>query len=204
MLETLRDHVIEKTTLYLEEMVVLLWDEFALQATKSSVSRVLISKGWSKNTAYIKARECNLDLRDEYHHFISDFKSYHLVYVDESGCDKRIGFQQTGWSPLGTALVQLSKFHRDQRYQTLPAYIQDGIVLSRVFQGSTDASVFGDFIKQFLQHCGKLSEPKSVLVMDNASFHYSDRIEQMCSEAGVTLVYLPPYSPDLNPIEFFR
>lgn len=40
--------------------------------------------------------------------------------------------------------------------------------------------------------------------MDNAFFHHSDRIEQRCSEAGVKLVYLPPYPPDLNPIgEFF-
>ena len=39
--------------------------------------------------------------------------------------------------------------------------------------------------------------------MDNASFHRSDRIEEMCTEAGVKLVYLPPYSPDLNPIEEF-
>jgi transposase len=91
--------------------------------------------------------------------------------------------------------------YRDQRYQILPAYAQDGIVLSRVFKGSTDASVFEDFIEQLLQHCGKWPEPKSVLVMDNASFHHSDRIKQMCSETGVKLVYLPPYSPDLNPIE---
>lgn len=59
--------------------------------------------------------------------------------------------------------------------------------MSRVFQGSTDAVVFEDFIEQLLQHCGKWPEPKSV----------------MCSEAGVKLVYLPPYSPDLNPIEEF-
>ena len=39
--------------------------------------------------------------------------------------------------------------------------------------------------------------------MDNASFHRSDRIDKMCSKAGVKLVYLPPYSPDLNPIEEF-
>ena len=50
-------------------------------------------------------------------HYISDFQSYHLVYVDESGCDKRIGFRRTGWFPLGIAPIQVSKFHRDQRYQ---------------------------------------------------------------------------------------
>jgi hypothetical protein len=85
----------------------------------------------------------------------------------------------------------------------LPAYAQDGIVLSRVFQGPTDTSVFEDFIEPLLQHCGKWSELKSVLVMDNASFHHSERIKQMCSDAGVKLMYLPPYSPDLNPIEEF-
>jgi transposase len=39
--------------------------------------------------------------------------------------------------------------------------------------------------------------------MDNASFHHTERIKQMCDLAGVKLVYLPPYSPDLNPIEEF-
>jgi len=39
--------------------------------------------------------------------------------------------------------------------------------------------------------------------MDNASFHWMAQIEQLCHEAGVKLVYLPPYSPDLNPIEEF-
>lgn len=203
MLTALCDHLLEKPNLYLDEMAIFLWDEFEIQATKSSISRALTYKGWSKKTARVKAGERNLDLRDEYTHFISDFQSHHLIYVDESGCDKRIGFRRTGWSPLGVAPVQVSKFHRDQRYQILPAYAQDGIVLSRVFRGSTDASVFEDFIGQLLQHCGRWPEPKSVLVMDNASFHHSGRMETMCSEAGVKLVYLPPYSPDLNPIEEF-
>ena len=39
--------------------------------------------------------------------------------------------------------------------------------------------------------------------MDNASFHHSERIKELCANAGVKLVYLPPYSPDFNPIEEF-
>ncbi len=51
---------------------------------------------------------------------------------------------------------------------------------------------------------GRWPEPKSVLVIDNTSIHHTERIEQMCRDASVKLVYLPPYSPDLNPIkEFF-
>lgn len=39
--------------------------------------------------------------------------------------------------------------------------------------------------------------------MDNASFHHTPRIEEMCTTSGVKLLYLPPYSPDFNPIEEF-
>lgn len=99
--------------------------------------------------------------------------------------------------------MQVARLHRDQRYQILPAYTQDGVILARVFQGSTDGAVFEDFVEQLLLHCGRWPEPKSVLVMDNASFHHSDTIERLCAEAGVKLLYLPPYSPDLNPIEEF-
>lgn len=203
MLAALCDRLLEKPGLYIDEMVIFIWDEFHVLVTDSSIKRALASAGWSKKVARQRAKEQNADLRDYYLHNLSDFQSYHLVYVDESGCDKRIGFRRTGWSLLGIAPLQVSNFHRDQRYQILPVYAQDGIVLSRVFWGSTDAAVFEDFIDQLLRHCGRWPEPKSVLIMDNASFHRSDRIEEMCTDAGVKLVYLPPYSPDLNPIEEF-
>jgi transposase len=105
ILEALCDHLFEKPGLYLDEMAIFLWDEFNIYVTKSSISRALVYKGWSKKTAKVKARERNLDLRDEYFYYMSEFRSYYLVYVDESGCDKRIGFRRTGWSPLGTILV---------------------------------------------------------------------------------------------------
>ena len=203
MLEALREHHFEKPDLYQDEMVVFLWDEFRVLVTIYSIGRALASIGWTKKAARRIAREQNAELRDYYLHSISSFRSFHLVYVDESGCDKQAGFRRTGWSPSGVIPVQIARFHRGQRYQILPAYAQDGVVLSRVFRGSTDTVVFEDFIRQLLHHCGRWPEPKSVIVMDNASFHRTESIKQMCSAAGVKLVYLPPYSPDLNPIEEF-
>jgi transposase len=99
--------------------------------------------------------------------------------------------------------VQIARYQCEQRWQILPAYTQDGILLSRAFQGTTDSVIFEDYIKQLLQQCGRWPEPNSVLVMDNASFHHTERIEQMCADACVKLMYLPPYSPNLNPIEKF-
>ena len=63
--------------------------------------------------------------------------------------------------------------------------------------------VFEDFIEQLLAHCGRWSEPKFLLVMDNVSFHHLEHGAQLCSKAGVKTVYLPPFPPDLNPIEEF-
>ena len=99
--------------------------------------------------------------------------------------------------------VQIARFQREQRFQILPAYTQDGVIFARVYQGSTDSTVFEDFIEQLLPLCGKWPEPKSVLVMDNASIHHTERIEQMCRDASVKLVYLPLYSLDFNLIEEF-
>jgi transposase len=180
-----------------------LYDEFNVLVSYSSIGRALASIKWTKKVIRRIANERNAELRDFYMHKVSAFRSYQLVYVDESGCDKRIGFRRTGWSPLGVAPVEVTRFHRDRRYQILPAYTQDGVLLSRVFQGSTDGALFEDYIEQLLCHCRPYPDPCSVVIMDNASFHHSERIEQMCRDVGVKLLYLPPYSPDLNPIEEF-
>jgi hypothetical protein len=95
-----------------------------------------------KKAAQQIAAKQNADFRDFYLYNLTQFQSYHLVFIDESGCDKRIGFRRTGWSPHGVALVQVAQFHRDQRYQILPAYAQDAVLFSSVFQGSTDSAVF--------------------------------------------------------------
>ncbi len=71
----------------------------------------------------------------------------------------------------------------------------------RIYQGSTDTYLFEDFIAELLHFCGRYPEPNSVIIMDNASWHHSTKIQQMCERAGVKIVYLPPYSPDFNPIE---
>lgn len=84
MLEALCDHLLEKPDLYLYEMELFLLDEFEVYIPKSTIKDALNRKGWSKKTARQKAKEQNADLRDDYCHLISEFCSYHLVYVNES------------------------------------------------------------------------------------------------------------------------
>lgn len=88
MLEALCERLLEKPDLYQDEMVIFLWDEFRVLVTIYSIGRALASVGWSKKAARRIARGRNIELRDFYLHTISSFRSYHLVYVDDSGCDK--------------------------------------------------------------------------------------------------------------------
>jgi hypothetical protein len=110
MVEALREYLLEKPNRFLDELAILLWDDFEVLITTISISRALASMGWSKKAARRVARERNADLRDLYLYNMLAFCSYHLVFVDKSGYDKWIGFRRTGWSPIGVTPVQIAKF----------------------------------------------------------------------------------------------
>lgn len=93
-----------------------LYDEFSTLVPVYSINRALASIGWTKKATRHIAKERNADLQGFYLYNLSNFRSYHLVYVDESGCDKRIGFRRIGWSLISMAPVQVTRFHGDRRY----------------------------------------------------------------------------------------
>ena len=203
MLQSLCDQLLKRPDMYRDEMILFLRENFSTEVSRTTITRTLKSIGWSWKTNRRVASQRDADLVDLYLHNLSNYKSYQLVFIDESGADRRDGHRRKGWAPVGVAPVKHDKFNRDTRVQVLPAYAQDGVMLSRVYYGSTDIDMFEDFIEELLHHCGRYPEPKSVLIMDNASWHNQDRIEHRCAEAGVKFLYLPPYSPHLNPIEEF-
>ena len=94
MLEAILECLKEKPTLYLDELVIIIYDDFGKRVTKQSLSRTLASIGWSDKAARQRAKEQNADLRDYYLYSLFPYSSYQLFYVDESGCDKRVGFDE--------------------------------------------------------------------------------------------------------------
>jgi transposase len=88
-----------------------------------------------------------------------------------------------------------------------------------VREGAYDADSFNRFIRDLMPYMNPWPQPRSVLVMDNCSIHHGPEVAALCAEryvsfhalffvlkakpcySGVRLYYLPPYSPDLNPIE---
>ena len=159
MQKALCDILIERSYLYRCEMADFLYRRFRKRISERSIGRTLRSIGWTRTTIRRIAQQRDADLRDHYLHRISQDESHQLIFVDESGCDRRAGYRRWGWSPKGSSPVQITKFSRGKRWHILPAYAQDGIMLRRVYQGSTDSDLFEDFIAQLLHHCGRYTEP---------------------------------------------
>lgn len=89
------------------------------------------------------------------------------------------------------------------RYSILPALSLDGLLYSDVRAGSFDGDGFLEFLDGLLEFMNPYPAPRSVLILDNCLIHHIDGVQERCDAAGVKLLYLPPYSPDFNPIELF-
>jgi len=146
MKEALCDTLIKQPYLYRCEMADFLYRRFRKRISERSIGRTLRSIGWTRKTIRRIAQQRDADLRDHYLHKISKYKSDHLVFVDESGCDGKARHRRWGWSPKGSSPIHITKFGRGKRWHILPAYTHDGIILRQVYQGSIDCDLLEDFI----------------------------------------------------------
>jgi putative transposase len=103
-----------------------------------------------------------------------------------------------GYAPKGQRVYGLTSGHRRPRTSLLAARIGQDVAEPVLFDGTCDTEVFNSWLKTRL--CPRLT-PKHLVIMANAAFHQSSATIQLIEETGATLLFLPPYSPDLNPIE---
>jgi len=103
-----------------------------------------------------------------------------------------------GRAPRGQRLVDKTPHGHWQTTTLIAALGLEGIRCSTVVDGAVNGDVFEAFVEQVLVPQLK---PGDIVVMDNLSSHKRDRIRELIETHQATLAYLPPYSPDLNPIE---
>lgn len=103
-----------------------------------------------------------------------------------------------GWSERGAKFHALKSGRREGRVNMIAALCHQQLIAPFTIEGACNRAVF----EMWLNRC-LLPElkPGQVVVLDNATFHKGGRIEQLIQDAGCQLLYLPPYSPDLNKIE---
>jgi transposase len=90
---------------------------------------------------------------------------------------------------------------RWERVTILGALGLEGIVGAMSLAAATDGAVFQAYLEQVLLPALRRAKPDAVLIMDNLNAHKAAAVRALLDGAGFTYRYLPPYSPDLNPIE---
>jgi transposase len=105
-----------------------------------------------------------------------------------------------GWGPRGDRLLGKAPHGRWRTLTFLAALRCDRIEAPCVIDGPINGQSFKAWVEQLLVPALK---PGDVVVMDNLGSHKSEAIRRAIRAAGAKLFFLPPYSPDLNPIEQF-
>jgi len=120
-----------------------------------------------------------------------------LIFVDETWAKTNMT-RLRGRAPIGQRLIAKIPHGHWKTTTLLAALGLSGVLCSTVVDGAVNAEIFEAFVEQVLV---KALKPGDLVVMDNLSSHKRSRTRQLIQAAGAEVVFLPAYSPDLNPIE---
>lgn len=97
-----------------------------------------------------------------------------------------------------TRAVTYAPYQRGNHMTMISAISLSGVEAALYGEWSANGMIFSTFMEKCL--CPKL-KPGDAVIMDNVSFHKSDKIIELVEQCGAQVIFLPPYSPELNPIE---
>jgi transposase len=126
-----------------------------------------------------------------------DLEAERLVFVDEMGTNTSLA-PLYAWSRRGKRALASVPRNWGANVTLLASMTAEGMGECLAVEGSTTTAVFEAYLEQVLTPSLR---PGQVVVMDNPSSHKGSRVRELIEERGCELIYLPPYSPDLNPIE---
>ncbi len=145
-----------------------------------------------KTITYLERSEEALNLKREK---LALYRPSQRIYIDESGIDRNESYPY-GWSQLGERFVGSRPGKRQKRLSMIGALCQGKFLAPLVYQGYCTARFIEAWVENFLL---PEVEPGQVIIMDNAAVHKSNTIRELIEKAGCELLFLPTYSPDLNP-----
>ena len=120
-----------------------------------------------------------------------------LVFLDESGSNINMS-RFYGRAIGGERVVDNIPFSKPKNTTILSTMRLDGSVAYTTYEGGTNRENFITYLKDTLI---PTLQPWDIVVMDNLRVHHIEEVRTLLTESKIFLLYLPPYSPDLNPIE---
>jgi transposase len=119
-----------------------------------------------------------------------------LVFIDEAGYSTALNFS-TAWSKVGEPAVVIAPM-RSPNLTVMGAIANRGAMAFKRLEGALDGATFIRWLREDL---GPHLRPGDRVVMDNLRAHKVEGVVEALAEVGASPLYLPPYSPEFNPIE---
>jgi transposase len=135
--------------------------------------------------------------RERWPELLADVRLDQLVFLDEFGATTNMT-RTRGRGPVGQRVVCKTPHGHWKVLSTIAAMTVRGMLCGGTFDGATDTDTFVAFVREGLVPA---LAPGQVVVMDNLPAHRSTKVDELAEAAGCYVLRLPPYSPDLNPIE---
>ena len=197
--------ILENPGIYLDEMKDKLLDRFGVTVNVATICRTLHFMGCSRQVIKHIPVQRSEEMRAKFMAEISVYDPSMLLWIDESGCDRRHSMRKWGYSLRGIQPRDHRILARGKRYSAIPIMSLEGIHDVYLAEGSVNGERFQEFIETILfpvLQPFNWVNPHSVVILDNASIHHVQGVIDLIEvQAGAKLIFLPPYSPDLNPIE---
>ena len=196
--------VLEQPTLQLKEICYKIENTTSVKVSPSTICRLLHRYGMTLKKVRVVAAQRSADLRGHFMAEMMFFRRKTLVWLDETGSDRRNFLRKYGYSIRGDRAVETCFVSRGERINAIAAISCDGVVAYQLLKETVNTDNFFDFIRGHLlselqEYDGESSS--SVLILDNLSVHHAEPIVSLLQDTGILVEFLPPYSPDLNPIE---
>ena len=120
-----------------------------------------------------------------------------MVFLDETGLKTNMT-RLYGRAYQGERCYDTAPCGHWESFTILGSVRLDGSTESVVFEGAVDRKIFDEYIKEFL---APTLRPGDIIIMDNLKAHKSELAKQIVETCQASILFLPAYSPDLNPIE---
>ncbi len=193
--------IVSRPGIYLREIQKELVDLLEIEIDTSTVCRFLHDSGCTHQKLCLVASQRDTVLRQKYILEVSVYKPEMFIFLDETGADNRDIVRRYGYSLRGMPLKKQTPLVRGERSSAVAIMSTCGILDVCITKGTTNGDTFCNFIQRHLLPFLEPFNGHSVVVMDNCSIHHVQEIAEVIEEVGALLHFLPPYSPDLNPIE---
>lgn len=196
--------ILDEPKLYLSEVCKAVFDYSGVVVSEATICRLFRKYGITRKKIRRVALQQSAVLRGQFMADVLLYRREMFVWVDESGCDRRDTMRKYGYAIRGQTPVSKTFLVRGNRISVIAAICSEGLLAVEYYTGSVNGDVFYDYVAGTLipqMNTFDGFSDKSIVIMDNCSIHHVQRVLQLFQSVGILVIFLPPYSPDFNPIE---